>query len=116
MKNICEKEADSNAQWFVGLRANHSNITEQDPVTIIMLDIQESFCDSKNFWIKKLTTLHERLAAQTNQLLAQPPRTVDTNYKMAQTSAVCQESFRLEKCSRIVPNRRKVVRTDNVRC
>ncbi len=42
-KNLWEKEAtqNTNAQWLFDLRADHSNLSEQDPVTIMMADIQE---------------------------------------------------------------------------
>ncbi len=81
-KNIWEREASHNtdAQWLVDLRADHSNLPEQEPVTISMADIQERVSKMKSwtapgpdmihtYWLKKLTALHERLAAQMNQLL-----------------------------------------------
>ena len=39
-KDIWEREASHNtdAQWLVDLRADHSNIPEQEPVTISMAD------------------------------------------------------------------------------
>uniref|UniRef100_A0A3B3HW39 Reverse transcriptase domain-containing protein n=1 Tax=Oryzias latipes TaxID=8090 RepID=A0A3B3HW39_ORYLA len=81
-KSIWEKETahNSNAQWLVSLREEHSNLPEQNPVTITVADIQERVSGMKNwtapgpdmihaYWLKKLTALHERLAAQINQLL-----------------------------------------------
>ena len=42
-KGIWEKEAshNSNAQWLVDLREDHSNLPEQKPVTITVADVQE---------------------------------------------------------------------------
>ena len=81
-KGIWEREASHNrdAQWLVDLREDHSKQPEQNPVTITVTDIQERVSDMKNwkapgpdmiqaYWLKKLTALHERLAAQMNQLL-----------------------------------------------
>uniref|UniRef100_A0A7N8XHF5 Reverse transcriptase domain-containing protein n=1 Tax=Mastacembelus armatus TaxID=205130 RepID=A0A7N8XHF5_9TELE len=81
-KNIWEREASHNtsAQWLADLRADHSNLPEQEPVTIATADIRERVSNMKNwtapgpdmihtYWLKKLTALHERLAAQMNQLL-----------------------------------------------
>eukprot|EP00064_Thunnus_orientalis_P013602 superscaffoldBa00002245_g13641 len=47
-KSIWEKEASHNinAQWLVDLRADHSNLPEQDLVTITMADIQERVSDA----------------------------------------------------------------------
>lgn len=76
-----EKEASHNtdAQWLVDLRVDHSNLPEQEPVTITMADIQESVScmkswtalslDIHSYWLMKLTATDERLALQTNQLL-----------------------------------------------
>ncbi|XP_051906082.1 uncharacterized protein LOC127590686 [Hippocampus zosterae] len=77
-KGIWEKAVAHNgsAQWLVTLREEHSNLPEQNPVTITVADIQERVSDMKNwtapghtYWLKKLTALHERLAVQMNQLL-----------------------------------------------
>ncbi|XP_076733794.1 uncharacterized protein LOC143414044 [Maylandia zebra] len=81
-KSIWEKDAthNGNAQWLVDLRADHSDLPEQGPVTITVADIQERVSSMKSwtapgpdmvhaYWLKKLTALHERLAAQMNQLL-----------------------------------------------
>lgn len=81
-KGIWEREASHNtdAQWLVDLREDHSNLPEQNPVTITVADIQGRVSGMKNwtapgpdmihaYWLKKLTALHERLAAQMNQLL-----------------------------------------------
>ena len=42
-KSIWEKEAshNTNAQWLVDLKADHSNLPEQDPVTVTMADNQD---------------------------------------------------------------------------
>ena len=50
-KSIWEKEASHNtrAQWLVDLRADHSNLPEQDPVTITMADIQERVSGMKSW-------------------------------------------------------------------
>ncbi|KAK7930440.1 hypothetical protein WMY93_006835 [Mugilogobius chulae] len=81
-KSIWEREAshNSDAQWLMDLRKDHSNLPEQNPVTITVTNIQERVSGMKNwtapgpdmihsYWLKKLTALHERLAAQMNQLL-----------------------------------------------
>ncbi|KAL4008504.1 hypothetical protein ACER0C_002356 [Sarotherodon galilaeus] len=81
-KSIWEKDAtqNGNAQWLVDLRADHSDLPEQGPVTITVADIQERVSNMKSwtapgpdmvhaYWLKKLTALHECLAAQMNQLL-----------------------------------------------
>nr|XP_049581805.1 uncharacterized protein LOC125972245 [Syngnathus scovelli] len=81
-KDIWEREAShkKDAQWLVALRKDHSKLPEQNPVTITVADIQRRVSGMKNwtapgpdmihsYWLKKLTTLHERLAAQMNQLL-----------------------------------------------
>uniref|UniRef100_A0A669EZW7 Reverse transcriptase domain-containing protein n=1 Tax=Oreochromis niloticus TaxID=8128 RepID=A0A669EZW7_ORENI len=81
-KSIWENDAthNGNAQWLVDLRADHSDLPEQGPVTITVADIQERVSSMKSwtapgpdmvhaYWLKKLTALHERLAAQMNQLL-----------------------------------------------
>ncbi|XP_051919952.1 uncharacterized protein LOC127599769 [Hippocampus zosterae] len=81
-EGIWEKEVahNSSARWLVTLREEHSNIPEQNPVTITVADIQERISDMKNwtapgpdmvhtYWLKKLTALHECLAALMNQLL-----------------------------------------------
>ncbi|XP_055361305.1 uncharacterized protein LOC129603548 [Betta splendens] len=81
-KGIWEREAshNSDAQWLVDLREDHSNLPEQNPVTITVADIQHRVSGMKNwtapgpdmihaYWLKKLTAIHERLAAQMNQLL-----------------------------------------------
>ncbi|KAI3368084.1 hypothetical protein L3Q82_026902, partial [Scortum barcoo] len=77
-----EKEASQNinTHWLVDLRADHSNLPEQEPVTITAADIQEKVSSMKSwtapgpdmthtYWLRKLTVLHEHLAAQMNQLL-----------------------------------------------
>ncbi|XP_025766930.1 uncharacterized protein LOC112848110 [Oreochromis niloticus] len=62
------------------IQADHSDLPEQGPVTITVADIQERVSSMKSwtapgpdmvhtYWLKKLTALHERLAAQMNQLL-----------------------------------------------
>ncbi|XP_078026514.1 uncharacterized protein LOC144464187 [Epinephelus lanceolatus] len=66
-------------KWLVDLGAGHSNLPEQEPVTISMADIQERVSKMKSwtapdpdmihtYWLKKLTALHERLVAQMSQL------------------------------------------------
>lgn len=80
-KSIWEKDAthNSNARWLLDLRADHSNLPEQGPITITVADVQESVSSMKSwtapdpnmvhaYWLKKLTALHERLAAQMNRL------------------------------------------------
>ncbi|XP_051931164.1 uncharacterized protein LOC127607108 [Hippocampus zosterae] len=50
-KGIWEKEVahNSSAQWLVTLREEHSNLPEQNPVTITVADIQERVSDMKNW-------------------------------------------------------------------
>ena len=81
-KSIWEREPshNSNAQWLVDLRTVHNNLPEQEPVTITIADIRQRVSGMKSRtasgldmihtdWLKKLIALHERLAAQMNQLL-----------------------------------------------
>ncbi|TWW78234.1 hypothetical protein D4764_11G0003550 [Takifugu flavidus] len=81
-KSIWEKEATYNttAQWLQDLQTEHSQLPEQDPVVITLADIQTRVSKMKSwtapgpdkiltYWLKKLTALHERRAAQMNQLL-----------------------------------------------
>ena len=78
-KGIWEKESSHyiHAQCPVDLREDHSHLPEQDPVNITMVDIQERVSGGKSwkasgpdmihsYWLKKLTALHECLAAQMN--------------------------------------------------
>ncbi|TWW59283.1 hypothetical protein D4764_06G0008130 [Takifugu flavidus] len=82
MNRALSKEAthNSTAQWLQDLQAEHSQLPEQDPVVITLADIQTIVSKMKSwtapgpdnihaYWLKKLTALHERLAAQMNQLL-----------------------------------------------
>ena len=75
-KSILEKEALHNTDglWLVDLRADHSNLPELEQMTITMVDNQErvpSMWDwnalspdvRQTCWVKKLTSLHQRLAA-----------------------------------------------------
>lgn len=57
-----------NAQWLVDLRVDHSNVSEQEPVTIMMADVQDKVSYKKTCWQKKMTAFYEGLAAQINQL------------------------------------------------
>ena len=63
------------------LRADHRNFPEQEPFTITVADVQQWIKNMNSwtapgsdmihhYWLKHLTAVHERLAAQMNQLLA----------------------------------------------
>ena len=63
------------------LRADHRNLPELKAVTITVADVQHRIKNMKSwtapgpdmihtYWLKHLTAVHERLAAQMNQLLA----------------------------------------------
>ena len=71
---------NTNAQWLQDLRADHRNLPEQEPVTITAADVQQGIKNRKSwtapspdmiqtYCLKNLTAVHERLAAQWNQLL-----------------------------------------------
>ena len=62
------------------LRADQSNLPEQEPVTITMADTQKRVSGMKSwtapgpdmihsYWLKKLTALYEHVAAQMIKLL-----------------------------------------------
>ncbi|XP_055364306.1 uncharacterized protein LOC129604011 [Betta splendens] len=70
-KGIWEREAshNSDAQWLVDLREDHSNLPEQNAVTITVADIQQRVSGMKNwtapgpdmihtYWLKKLTAIY----------------------------------------------------------
>ena len=59
-KSIWEKEASHNtsAPWLVALRADHSNIPEQEPLTITVAEIQERVT-SMNSWTAPGTHLYD---------------------------------------------------------
>ncbi|XP_078020835.1 uncharacterized protein LOC144459905 [Epinephelus lanceolatus] len=70
-KSIREKEASHNtdAKWLVDLRADHSNLPDQESLTITMADIQERVLGMKSwttlgpdmihtYWLKKVTALY----------------------------------------------------------
>lgn len=72
---------NTSAKWWQNLRADHSNLPEQESVTITAADIQQQVKNRKiwttpgldmthTYWLKKLTVVHEHLAVQMNQLLA----------------------------------------------
>lgn len=73
-KTIWKKDITHN-MWLVELRADHSNLPEKDPVTIIVIDIQNRISSMESWtapgmdMIKKLTAVYEHLATQRNQLL-----------------------------------------------
>ena len=83
-KNIWEKDATHNAdaQWLKDLKAQHSDIPEQTPVTVTTEDIQHRANRMRSwaapgpdmihaYWLKKLTALHSRLATQMSHLIAE---------------------------------------------
>ncbi len=59
-KNICEKEAahNTNAQWLVDLRGDHSNLPEQDSVIITLADIQERVSKMKSWKVPGPDMIH----------------------------------------------------------
>ena len=84
-KGIWEKEASHNeqAQWIAGLKADHQTSVHQQPqVTISEDDLRRRVNRMKNwtapgpdmihtYWLKKLTSLHRRLACQMEKLVAE---------------------------------------------
>ena len=81
-KDIWEKEATHNttAEWLKELQRDHQQQPEQEPITITGTDLGQRLQRMKSwtapgpdmihaYWLKKLTSLHNRLACQMQQLL-----------------------------------------------
>ena len=84
-KGIWEKDASHNdkAKWIAELKADHqASVIQQQPVTISEEDLRLRVIRMKNwtapgpdmihaYWLKKLTSLHKRLACQMEKLVTE---------------------------------------------
>ncbi|KAK7877340.1 hypothetical protein WMY93_031944 [Mugilogobius chulae] len=120
-KSIWEREAshNSDAQWLMDLRKDHSNLPEQNPVTTTVADIQERVSGLNplsqiinktgyGYRLRNGATISHLLYMDGIKLYAKSERDIDLLIHTTRIySSDIGMSFGLEKCSRMVTKRGK---------